>query len=190
MERGIFIMKNRYFQYLDNQLHKRGNWFSRYRDHRAINRFLNTVSPSYDDMFEMVQFIKLLEFSYLYPNDTNLYCYGDSKEKYKCPIAASINADNAVIEINPWVLTNIDSNRFSIEITLYKESGTKMIGIKIKDSKSKTKRPRSEIKFPDGEYTVGEEEIFEMHMFNTILEVLAASIKWLLDLYTNKIHLT
>lgn len=165
-------MINRYFSCVDMFRKKRKNFIQREIDYYRLDKYLKTVSPSYDDMQEMIQFVKLLEFSFLYPNEKGLRYATVGKEHLICPAVVSIENNKSMI--------TIFKEKYDIKISLEFKLGLKMIAIQVIDIK--TKKSRSEIHFEDGKYAV-DESAFEDHLFITIINEITSSISQLLHHY-------
>ena len=54
-------MINRYFNIVHKFRLNIGNPISRYMEYRKVSRYLDKFSPSYDDLIEVIKFIKILE---------------------------------------------------------------------------------------------------------------------------------
>ena len=173
-------MINRYFNIVHKFRLNIGNPISRYMEYRKVSRYLDKFSLSYDDLIEVIKFIKILETSFFYPNKKNSVYYKD----YQCPIIIDVSkpmTQSISILGNP--ILGVDKSRIETKITLYDECGVKYIQIQILDADSK--KPLTNIKFEDGTYEI--RECFEEHLFMSIVDNLSIHVKKLLEVYCYKL---
>lgn len=173
-------MKNRYFSIIDKmRLKKEPNDIIE-KEYNEVLSFIRNTSPSYNELIEICRFIKILESSFLYPNKKNTLYYKNESDALKCPIVVSLGP---VIEmdINGGILYGVDQSRYNIRINLFRDE---YIEILITDSDN-PKKPISRVKFKDGECIVNE-EIYENHLYITILDSLSKGVEELLKVYCNK----
>lgn len=175
-------MTNRYFSIIDKiRLKKFESEEEMNKEFDSVYNFLKYNSPSYDELYEIAQFIKLLESSFFYPNKKQTLYYKDSFIQYKTPIVVSLLEKQIDIELNCGLITGIDQSRYSIKISLLKD---KYIEISIIDTD--TKKVTSKTKFRDG-CAIVNEQLFEHHLYISILDILCLAVQQLLRVYCNKI---
>ena len=173
----VIILKiNKYFECVDMHRKGKGNIATRWLKYHKLHKFLKDTSPSYDDLKEMAEFVKILEFSCLYSNEVGYQIDTLSGSNMDCPIIASINEKSGVSNIR------IPKGRYTIEIEL--SDSVKLIMIRVLDINKR--KPRSEITFIDGECKV-DETLYEDHLFITILDSITVAMTKLLHEYCYKI---
>lgn len=178
---------NKYFNIVKKGKSKKDDWLYPNSEIRTlyseVEEFWKKVSPTYDDIMEIIVFVKYLESAYFYPNKRGLAYAVVDNVIYKCPLVINISSSSCEVEMQSGFLWGVYNSRYIIRITLSESKGTKWIEISVHEAESK--KAMSRIKFEDGEYKMKGEE-FEEELLITIIDNLYYSTKELVDIYSGR----
>ena len=151
----------------------------------ALKCYWESNSPAYDDMLEIIDFVRMLKSAYFYPNR-----FGDSyavidDKNYRCPLVIDIGENIYSVEFKAGYIFGVYNSRYIIKITLAAIKDVKWIEISIRETEGK--KVISKIKFEDGGYKMKGEE-FEEELFITVISNLYESTRELVDVYSGRIQ--
>ena len=156
-----------------------------YNKYEKLGEFWKNNSPTYDNILEIIDFVRMLRSAYFYPNRFG-DVYSVIKDKsYKCPLVIDIGDNQYTVDFKAGYIFGVYNSRYIIRITLTKTKIEKWIEISIREGDN-NKKAITHIKFKDGEYMMKGDE-FEEDLFITIIDNLYKSTKELVDVYSNSL---
>jgi len=179
---------SRYFDMVKSARNDKEGWLKSNElkaKYSALKHYWDYNSPSYDDILEIIDFVRMLKSAYFYPNR-----FGDSyavidDKNYRCPLVIDISENTYSVEFKAGYIFGVYNSRYIIKITLTTVKDIKWMEISIRETEGK--KVISKIKFEDGKYRMKGEE-FEEELFITVISNLYESTRELVDVYSGRIQ--